>query len=235
MRPLAIALAVWHVEGQFDRSHKFLRYCTSSYDEVFKSYTVFIILISFIDIYSKITSSETYQVVTTLTDDSIVIAQRYYLNDTSTSGSPSPSTYIPLSSATPFLQPFTPGGRYPLFPSVQRATTTASGSRGIFPEPAKRRSAAKLAAPHGPAKTPYCPNSATAPSTSTSFVVIAAPTPLLRIGHPISEIVPQHIPVQIVYSASTLVGCPASRLVFRHAAVSGSTVITTGFSALGVR
>ena len=78
MRPLAVTLAVWHVESQVDRSYKFLRYCTSVYEEVVKFYIVFVILICSIDIYilrSRAHPLRLISLILSLTDDSRLIAK----------------------------------------------------------------------------------------------------------------------------------------------------------------
>jgi hypothetical protein len=59
-----------------------------------------------------------------------------------------------------------------------------------------------------------------------SETVILASTPSLKTFHAVVDTVPQFIPFIIVLPVEMEVISPASRLVFRLAAVSGSTVMT---------
>lgn len=83
-----------------------------------------------------------------------------------------------------------------------------------------------MAALHGP--TLVClALSISAVADSASVTVTLASTPLRRIGHASVETAPQLMPRIIVLSLGTDVLSPFLRLVYRQAALSGSSAITS--------
>src|SRR5436853_1494920 len=80
------------------------------------------------------------------------------------------------------------------------STTTAFGANQAASgeTAATCRRPARVAAPHGPAFTPWDSRYCTAACVAVSGTVTLASTPDCRIGHAIRDTVPQFIPSQIV-------------------------------------
>jgi hypothetical protein len=90
----------------------------------------------------------------------------------------------------------------------------------------RRRNAARVLAPHGPADKPLESRYTAAECASKSETVKLARRPLLRMGQAVVETVPQSRPAMIVRNVAIAVGLPALRLFHRHAATSASTPMT---------
>src|SRR5215472_1420730 len=106
------------------------------------------------------------------------------------------------------------------------------------PEPAPvraTRAAARVAAPQGPAGTPWPARSHTAVAAWVSVTATAASMPDRRHGQAPWDGVAQFRPAMMVAAVATEVSSSRSRLCSRQAAPSGSTVISAGGWAISGR